>query len=350
MTKEISGKIRYIGFIMTCFVVVHHCPELEDIFALNSIDYTIKHCFDVLFNSFASVAMSWFFAITGFLLFVDFSMEKYPTKIKKRISTLFVPYLLWQLIFLILEFVDTQQLISLGELLRRIFLFVRWPVCGPLWYVYTIFLLALLSPPLYYIVRNKKIGWTAILAIIILLRLLGRIDDPTVQKVVNHGYVPNIINLLPAYLAGAFYGFHYKAGKADCLHHLLSGLIIAFVLEGWLTGFFAELCVRFMPIAILYLLPPVNVPERIRNRKFMQVYKLSFLVYALHIRWVAKLHAPVMDIYMRSIGRLTMSTALGTVLMNIIYLSVCIAGAALIHWALSKKAPRLLALLTGGRS
>lgn len=350
MKNQFSGKIKYIGFVMTCLIVILHCPEVEDVFCLNELDYFVKHYFDVTVSSLESLAMSWFFTVTGFLLFVNFSMEKYPTKIKKRVSNLLVPYLLWQLIFWVIDFAQGQRAISVGDFLRRTFLFVQWPVDGPLWYVYAVFLLALLSPLLYYMVKKKRTGWAVIMAIFLFLKLCDRTDIPAVANVVDFGYIPNFLSYLPAYLTGAFFGLHDKDGKTDCLHYLLPALLMAFLLDGWLTGFFAELCLRFMPISILYLLPPMDLSENKPKLKYIHVHKLSFLVFALHAPLIADLYPYVLEGYIQTIGKLTMSAALGTILMDVFYLAVCIVAASLIHWVLSKKAPRVLALLTGGRA
>ena len=105
-----------------------------------------------------------------------------------------------------------------------------------------------------------------------------------------------------------------------------------------------------MPIAILYLFPPINIPEKLKDKKYVHIYKLSFLVYVLHAPVTADLHALVLNVYMKTVARISMSASLALITMSFAFLLASIAAAALIYWALSKKAPRLLALLTGGRS
>lgn len=349
MKKEFSEKIKYIGFVMTCFIVAYHWPKMNDGLFVNAIDSFTKRFVDYAVYSVANVGLCWFFAITGFLLFQNYSLEKYPGKIKKRVFSLFIPYLIWQIIALLVDIIPGQFTFSLGGFLRGVFLF-DWPHNIPLWYIYEVFLLAVLSPALYCMIKRKNLGWFLILVVIFSLKLLVRSEAPAVEKAVRYGYVHSIIYYLPAYLAGAFFGFHYKDGKTDGLYYLLVAFIVTLVFDDWLTGLFAETVVKLMPIAMLYLLPPINIPERIQKKKYAQIYKISFLTYLIHGPIVADLHAGLQSGCLRMFSTFTKYMAPAIVFIYLIQLLLCLAIAAILYWALSKKAPRLLALLTGGRS
>jgi len=349
MSREFSEKIKYIGFIMTCIIVLFHCPDIDNSFCLSNLDYSAKRFIEHAINSMTQIAMYWFFTVTGFLLFRDFSMKKYPSKVKSRVFSLFVPYILWLVIWWVIDVLQGDYVFTVADFIRTTFLF-DWPHIEPLWYVYTIFILCLLSPILYFAIKRKNTGWAAVLLILCALKYCKITDNPAIRDVVRYGYVVSIVDYAPAYFVGAFFGYHFSEGKADCLRYLLSALLMAYILDDWLTGFFADLSMRLIPIAMLYLLPPLKLSESRLSPKLLNVHKLSFLMYVLHVPVLEDLHPYMLLGYMHTVGKLTMSAALGIASMSVFCLIVTIAIVAPFYWLLSKKAPRVLALLTGGRS
>lgn len=85
-------------------------------------------------------AMTWFFFISAYLFFRHFNMEMLTIKCKKRIRSIFVPYIIWNTMSAALLFVrggtvDTTK--GIIELLRMTYIF--WGAgCanGPLWYMF----------------------------------------------------------------------------------------------------------------------------------------------------------------------------------------------------------------------
>jgi len=343
MKTEFSEKFKYLGFIMTCAMVFYHCPVIESLPSVGSLDHFAKVSIDTVVRSSVNLIMAYFFAVTGFLLFQNFRMKDYPTKIKRRVFSLLIPFVLWQGIFAVIDTVFKFAPITFTEFLEKTFLLQRWPVDAALWYVYAIFLLALLSPVVLFIIKNKNIGWVLILFVLVFSSVRSKIDFPVFKAILHYGYIENILVFLPAYLAGAFYGYHYKDASCDCLHYLLSALLLAALTEGLINGFILNTALIMLPIAIIYLLPPIPF---LRNRK---IYKLSFLMYALHQPLIWKIQAPVIDLYSNSIHRLIPFATAASVLTRLIFLAIVIGIAALIHFVFSKLSPRFLAMLTGGR-
>lgn len=134
------------------------------------------------------VAVPLFFMVSGFLLFYgvgEWNNEVYVRKIKRRMRSLLVPYLLW--ITLYIAFVLSLRAYSAGSLegLWQTFLdmggfrtywdttvsgqgYYNWfgctrpwtgPVLGPMWFVRDLFVLTLLSPAVCRLIRRFGKGY-----------------------------------------------------------------------------------------------------------------------------------------------------------------------------------------------
>lgn len=99
--EQVSKKIKVLGFLMTCFMVFYHCGKFDDSLAINSVDLFFNAILNRLFSGMGTVVMAWFFTISGFLLLKDLSYQNYLYKIKRRVFSLLIPYIVWQIIIAI---------------------------------------------------------------------------------------------------------------------------------------------------------------------------------------------------------------------------------------------------------
>lgn len=278
MEKRISENIKILGFIMTCFIVFYHIGNYESAIAIKSIDIHFNNLINYIFSTMGYLAMCHFFTVTGFLLFYNLDMKNYMPKMKRRVFSLLIPYIIWQIIIMTIDIFQNQYTFDITDFLIRTFFLVRWPIDGPLWYVYAIFLLALLSPILLILFKKgKKVAWIITITIIVSLQMIGKVTNPTFISIVNYGYIPNILLYLPCYLVGAFYGNYYnKETSLESLKYILSLILVAFLLEGSFPNFFNSTAMKILPLAIIYLMPAVHSLEN------KWIYKLTFLIYAIH--------------------------------------------------------------------
>lgn len=93
MNQSISRRISYFNIFFTICIVCYHCgsPAIGP----SRLNLLLNDIFD----GFCAVAMSYFFTVTGFLLFNNLSSRTYARKIKSRIRTLLMPYLCWEILF-----------------------------------------------------------------------------------------------------------------------------------------------------------------------------------------------------------------------------------------------------------
>lgn len=339
MNESTSNRIRYTGFFMTVFMVCYHCPTFELAEPWGHLDSTLTFLVSYVFNTMGVLVMSWFFMITGFLLFNNLNFSNYCVKIKKRVFSLLIPYLAWQCLIAVKLLVQKKEEFSLLDFLRRIVAFEVWPFDGALWYVYAVFILAVFSPILLLLFKNKYLGGGFVLVSSVLLQYV--IDRRLFSSITDYGYIGNICSYFPSYLIGAFYGrFSKQFTTSDSLIYAFFMIFVAFLLEGWLPGFTYKILVRMMPLGILYLIP--EIPKL----KDKSIYKLSFLIYAVHQPLIADLWPIIQNVYLH----ISLPTILYTIFTRVIVLFFAVLIALVIRLPLKKYAPGILNILTGGRN
>ena len=196
----LSRTISFLRFPLIVGVVFFHNKMGTINIQGNIINYDSWPWLSYIINFFSSVisaiGVPLFFIISGFLLFykVDFNKEVYLKKIKSRVHTLLVPYIIWNFVgFLILLTKIHPKFASLFPLLKgyRIdiveFLKCFWaialpsspigvehttPIDTPLWYVRDLMILVLCSPIIYWIIKRFK-GYVIVLLGVIWYFTLG---------------------------------------------------------------------------------------------------------------------------------------------------------------------------------
>lgn len=169
-----STKIGNISFILILMVVYIHSYYLE------SVHYTLSNGIQKIVGSITDVAVPLFYAISGFLFFNGVSeVSDCLPKIKKRVHTLIIPYLIWNIIFVLWYvllsllpigslYVNSDVLSGLS-LLRPIesfyCLFVE-PAGFHLWFLRDLIVFVIISPLLYYLIKYTK--WFAFIILVIL--------------------------------------------------------------------------------------------------------------------------------------------------------------------------------------
>lgn len=107
--------VKWLRLPMALLVIfIHMTPHLNSHFTpISGIDWqclspdNIYSIIGVFFNNLCTVAVPFFFFTAGYYFFFNiekFDTEIYKSKIKRRIKTLLVPYILWNIITIILRF------------------------------------------------------------------------------------------------------------------------------------------------------------------------------------------------------------------------------------------------------
>lgn len=343
MNEQISKNIKILNFIMTLFLVCYHIrlgSVGSAIASFSDFNSILNTEVNYLVRQMGSFVMSYFFAVSGFLLFYNLSHKNYYDKIKRRFFSLMIPYISWQVISVLLIFLCSGRVYTISDFFIRTFGMARFPLNGPLWYIYAIFIMALFSPILLLIFKNKNIGCIIMLCIIIVTQKAVYEHFPLVSDAFNYGFISNIVDYLPSYLMGAFCGKFINDIKLMGIARYM--LLVSFVC--FLTvrvGYsFGNFIIRLMPLALLFLFP---FTEKLKDKK---IYHLSFLIYAMH--------QPFLKYFANDILYLLRKIDMPTSLFNIIgrgtILLLLILMAFVIYTVMKKYTPKILNVLTGGRA
>lgn len=175
-------KIQYISFFLALSVVSIHTYNI-DIYELTDgldIGEHILVFVENLLNRLQSICVPFFFLISGYLFFRNYSWDKVIQKYKSRIKSLLIPYILWCTIYFGIYLVITNlPIIAVHMNMGRVPLSFRYYIeClwnstyTVLWFVKNL-ILTIIGAPVYYglFKKKNKFFWKAvsILGSIILL-------------------------------------------------------------------------------------------------------------------------------------------------------------------------------------
>ena len=197
-SKEVlTNTIASLRFPLTVGVVFIHF-SMTDGFCYNGVVYGLDNppYFFFVVNLFsevlARVCVPLFFIISGFLFFyhLDFSWVVYFRKLRNRVKTLLLPYMLWNFIAAIVILVksvlpfypDVTILISFKRLLNTLFYnldgngiivgpsflvpSMACPLNIPLWFVRDLMVMVLLAPVHYMLITSTRGAYIVILGIL----------------------------------------------------------------------------------------------------------------------------------------------------------------------------------------
>ena len=339
MDKRISSNIKIFSFVVSCFMVLFHAGMYDNSNAINQFDRELSELINYDYKLLAFFGLSFFFSVTGFLLFYGLNYRNYLKKIERRVHSLLIPYLIWQALVLIKDLCIGRRYEILDVLLRT-FGLELWPLNGPLWYVYVVFLLALLlSPVLLLMFSSKRSAWISTFAMLILIRFLKQTSIEPVRIVVSYGLFSRILTYLPAYMIGAYYGrFYEKNRMPESMVYSLAVVLFAYLLDFKISGFFTDMVVMTLPMVLIFIFPSI---PKLENRK---IYDYTFLIYALHHPFIVDLKGFIDE----GLAWIPIPVTILNIFEHMLILAASVLLAAGLSKLLEKLSPKILAVLTGG--
>lgn len=166
---RLSDAITWLRFPLIFLIILLHCYSVQRLEGSHEIYFKVLYPFSLWLGE---TGVPGFFFISGFLFFL--SKKTYLQKLKTRVHTLLIPYLLWNYMLLILYLIawaiGYPQDINDKSLTDYTFLdYLRlfWdrgsfdngnfvPLLCPLWYIRNLLIMSILSPILYYIIRYAR--------------------------------------------------------------------------------------------------------------------------------------------------------------------------------------------------
>ena len=282
-------KKEYISFILSILVFFIHSFFAEDSVGNDLISVINQKTAFFFCRSITQFAVPMFFMLSGMTFFKGYDNKKYLPKIKSRVFTLVIPYLLWNTVWMLWELFCSYSFVSalsvynelypltFGSILKGIFFYGCNP---PFWFMFNLIIFSFASPLVFLIIRNKYIGVASVVCLSI-LSLFG------IHIPMDLFYYPTSIVF---YMMGGIIGYHYfdfASRKSSKKTQIASGvLLFAYVfaknvvpqdlqIDNYLTETIAFTLCSFA----LWNIVDVFI-ERIKPRA---IYRRSFAIYAMHL-------------------------------------------------------------------
>ena len=345
MDGFLSTKLRFFSFWLMVGVVLLHS---KNIFLGKSIPSFIESLFS---ENLTQICVPLFFMISGFLFFRnENSSIQYLEKIKKRIKSLLIPYILWCLGIFLLIFV-LQQLPGIGNFFPQKFMdmslkdnflnAIIYPYNYPFWFIRELLLYVCLTPVIKFLIDKNG------LVLPIFLFLLGIITDSFLQLAVK------VIQVYPFfyYVLGCYLGIKKLDIKINKNLTLILGIFYLFInilfanssFDMWLSPESMALIFlnNFKNLAgCIFVWGFYDCMMGLSMPKIPTYYKYSFFIFALH------------GIPATMISKITQVIVRDEFLKLILYFASWIALtiiSMLIGKFIDKKFPKLYNILVGNR-
>ncbi len=169
LTEAASRKIRNMGILCAFLVVIIHCRPH---FGRGTTGWWLE---EILENGVTQIAVPFFFTVSGYMVGRSLQGKGYRKAVGKRVRTLLVPFVLWNALFWLENFLwkNAHSLLHGRTVsftfptLRQIGLWpTRCPYLTPLWYVRALFILVVLSPAFVWCLKKFR-GWFLLLLFVV---------------------------------------------------------------------------------------------------------------------------------------------------------------------------------------
>jgi succinoglycan biosynthesis protein ExoH len=163
LDNSVSQRIAIARYVMISGIVILHVPPYEGMAEIDgSLFSYIKAFFSLALFRFTVPVLT---AISGYLLFRNFSISKYPKILSKKFTSIFIPLILWNFPLLILLYL-TQKYVwveypfsfeafpfNVLNWLNGLMGLIDLPVNYPLNFLRDLFVLILISPFFYVLIK-----------------------------------------------------------------------------------------------------------------------------------------------------------------------------------------------------
>lgn len=380
MTSDalLSKTISYLRFPLTVGVVFIHFNLVEHPVSLHGVQYGLNQPAWLVFivNFFSEVlpqvGVPLFFVISGFLFFyrAPFDWNAYHQKLRKRLKTLLVPFILWNVIavliqtmyqipFLFPNATTVEMRFSFMRLFHTFFanfanagIFVSpdyammegggspYPINLPMWYVRDLMVMVLMAPVVYWLVRRVG-AW-----FIIGLGMVYYLYQPLLMPNGSWGVLLSQAAFFFSW--GAYYSINkvsfvdrFSQYRYAPLFYLPIALADAWTKQAPYNLFIHEAGVLVGVVAAVVVVAHLLEKEQIKV--YPTLANCSFFVYALHVLIINDLSRILLSLL--HLPDTTWAMLVLYILVPIVTTLLCV----LLYVLLKRYVPALCNLLTGGR-
>lgn len=342
----LSKTISFLRFPLIALVVFIHTRQsdlyIEGTKVFELSEFPIFAKFEMIFAEIIPyIAVPLFFFISGFLFFKgEFTKQTYLSKLKRRVHSLLIPYILWNIIIFLFYYLTGRFDIgdNLFDCLYKIFWSYLYgcPICYQFWFIRDLMVAMILSPIFYWLIKYTK-GW-----IVLLFGLLWFYDNN------EDVFLGLSYRVLFFFSLGAFFkifSHNFVKESLRAIKWILPLYVILFIITILLANseFFKY---SLSATTLLGMVVAVALPAKFISLGKWHVNKFltesSFFVYGYHAAALPVLFK-IMFTLIKSPSEISLT------FMLFFDPTVVILVGLGIYWLLRRYLPRLTAVLTGGR-
>ena len=358
-----SCELDVVRCMMNYMIVLLH--------AWAAFQYVCRDTVEFKMWTFICSYLSWmaiptFFLISGYLLFQKFSFATWPEKMRRRVRRLAVPYIVWNVAFVVFYLSLARIVPRLGTRVAsfgldtfagafsKVLSLTIAPIDGPLWFLRVLFLLTLVSPLLFIFLRvgrgmpllvcsifwcvgESALGWKETLRLVCPAYALVCFLAGGVLAVNGRDLAKSFAGKWRVWLIVGLLACVMKAGLS------MSGMTDAAVV-GVGTAMIWSIMVSLFAIlqapALIALTSRLNVEQIASNRIYQFLRQMSFFAYAGHFLFCSMwLHtvAPCLGGYWT--GKFTV--------LILVFVGCGVPTMVAVYWIAKRLCPKVLRLFDG---
>ena len=193
-------KVLVLNVFLTFVIVVLHSSPLNRIGIDNEVDYPFVHGVAI----FGHIGVPMFYFISAILFYKDLNFGRIGEKLKRRVRSLLIPFLLWNTLFVaiywsITHVSFTSSMMNMPAVPSDFSSLIAAVIDSkytPLWFVKDLMIYCCLSPLFMALLNNKQVYMISVLGIIA-YNIFGNVS------------YESIFHWMPVYMVGAYCG-HFE--------------------------------------------------------------------------------------------------------------------------------------------
>lgn len=268
--------ISFVSSILVLFIHSYFAPEVVNDSLISVINHKTSYFFS---RSITQFAVPMFFMLSGISFFKGYDNKKYLTKIRSRVHTLIIPYLLWNTLWMLWEIATSYSTfpLTVTNILKGVLFYGCYQ---PFWFMFDIIVFSLAAPLLFLFIRNKYTGIATIVC-------LTAVSVYGIHLPESLFYYPMSIVF---YMTGAVMGYHYfdiiskKSSKPLQIASLL--FLTLYILaknivprEMHIDNYLMQTVVYTLAAFSLWNIVDIFI-EKLKPRA---IFRRSFAIYAMHL-------------------------------------------------------------------
>lgn len=341
-----STLITAMRFPLIVLVLYEH-----SVGAYMGISTTYGVVSEMISHHLCPLAVCWFFFLSGYLFFLNtgdgngFSIQWFFKKWKRRIWTILIPYLIWNLIQVIAIILKNYGFSLIGipidsdelSVVKQgiLYWFITGPADFPLWFLRDIMVMSLISPFLYPL--YKRIPWISLLLLILIYLNPWSFQFLSTRAVFYFS--------IGAWMSINRYSFLFMGRRIKISAAIISVFLLLLATASIEKPWHEWLRYVFYPFGMITFMNICDwlINKEQRKERLIRLSAPVFFIYAAHEIYIL---GWTKGLFVRIFGEGVVGIWIKFIFVPIVVLCICLA----LFWLLNHIMPKILAFCCGGRT